>query len=446
MNENEQKGSHGGLLRILRLGSVIGIAVGGTIGSGIFIVPKDVAFNVHSAVLIFSVWIVGGALSYFGALSLSELGTMFPEAGGIYVYIREAFGNLVAFLYGWALFWIMDTGSVATLSVAFSSKYLPHFFALTPFQMKAISVCMIAFLAMVNYVGVRWGAFLQNVLTIMKVGAIVGISGVVFLFAHGDFSHFTATASEPFSFDLVGRFGVALVACLWAYKGWESTTFSTGEMKNVGRDLPRGLFLGTLLVVFLYLLANVAYLYVFPYEYIAYSSRIADDAMNAALGSIGASVVSFLILFSIMGAANGNVLTAPRVYFAMARDGVFFKKIASIHPKYHTPHFSIILMALWSMILCVSGTFEQLFTYVVFGVWLFLGLTVAAVIVLRKKQPERARPYKVWGYPYVPVFFVLAALFVSLNTLIQSFWNSLIGLIIIFSGLPAYYYWTRKNR
>lgn len=215
-------------------------------------------------------------------------------------------------------------------------------------------------------------------------------------------------------------------------------------MKNVEHDLPKGLFLGTLLIIILYLLANVAYLYVFPSEYISQSSRIASDAMNAALGSIGASVVSFLILFSIMGAANGNVLTAPRVYFAMAKDGVFFKKIASIHPKYHTPHFSIIIMALWSMILCVSGTFEQLFTYVVFGVWLFLGLTVAAVIVLRKKQPERARPYKVWGYPYVPVFFVLAALFVSLNTLIQSFWNSLIGLIIIFSGLPAYYYWTRK--
>jgi basic amino acid/polyamine antiporter, APA family len=431
------------LPRVLGLREIIAIAVGGTIGSGIFIVPRDVALQVQSPVLMFIVWIVGGVLCFFGALALSELGAMYPHAGGIYVYIREAFGDLIAFLYGWALFLIMDSGSIAALAVAFSTKYLPYFFPLTLVQSKLVSVALIAVLAGVNYIGVRWGAILQNILTVIKITAIIIIAVVVFIVAQGDFVHYTAPASPPFSFNLVGKFGIALVACLWAYKGWESTTFSAGEMKNPERNLPLGLLIGTVLLIFLYLLANTAYLYVFPAEYIAHSNRIAADTMNTVAGPIGASFIALLILFSITGAANGDILTGPRVYFAMARDGLFFKKIAEVHPRFLTPHVSIIVISAWSALLSISGSFEQLFTYVVFGIWIFMGMAVAAVLMLRRKNPDAVRPYRTWGYPYSCILFILAAAFIAINNIIQAFWNSMAGLVIIALGLPAYWYWKR---
>ncbi len=429
------------LPRVLGVWDVISIIVGGVIGSGIFIVPAAVASQVGSPLLIISVWVFGGLLCFFGALSFAELAAMYPQAGGMYIYLREAYGPLISFLFGWTLFLVIDSGAIATLAVAFSSKYLPHFFPHLPsLATKLIAVGLILFLAVVNYLGVRWGAFLQNVLTLIKFGAILAVCTVVFAVARGSTSHFFRP-SPTFSTDLIGKFGLALVATLWAYKGWESTTFSSGEVKNPEKNLPLGLFSGTLIIIGIYLLANLAYLYAFPAEKMAGSDRIASEVMNFAVGPWGGSLIALIILFSITGAANQNLLCSPRVYFAMARDGLFFRQVAAVHPLYLTPHVSIILMAIWSSILSLSGTFEQLFTYVIFGQWLFFGLTVAAVMILRHKQPDRPRPYRTWGYPITPVFFILAALYVSINTLINEFWNSFAGLAIIGLGIPAYFYW-----
>jgi APA family basic amino acid/polyamine antiporter len=434
------------LPRVLGFWDIIGIIVGGVIGSGIFIVPAAVAAGVESPLLILTVWIVGGLLCFFGALAFSELGAAYPQAGGMYIYLREAYGPLISFLFGWTLFLVIDAGAIATLAVAFSSKYLPHFVELTAIETKLVAVSLITLLAVVNYIGVKWGAVLQNILTLIKFGAIVGVCVVVFMFAKGSTTHFISPAPRALSLNLIASFGVALVATLWAYKGWESSTFSAGEIRNPERNLPAGLLAGTLIIIGIYLLTNLAYLYAFPASEIAKSNRIASDAMKFAIGPIGGSVIAFIILLSITGATNLNFLCSPRVYFAMARDGLFFKNIARIHPRFLTPHVSIFALAGWSAVLSLSGTFEQLFTYVIFGQWIFFGLTVAAVMILRRKRPDIPRPYKTWGYPATPIIFILSALFVSVNTLINEFWNSFAGLAIIFLGLPAYFYWRRKAR
>lgn len=448
-----EKGKHSNLEqtelslpRVLGVWDIISIVVGGVIGSGIFLVPSNIAAQVGSPLLLFLVWIVGGLLSFFGALSFAELGAALPHAGGIYVYLREAYGSLIAFLFGWTLFLVIDSGAIATLTVAFSSKYLPHFFYLSPLGSKLVAVAFIAFLTAVNYIGVRWGANLQNLLTVIKFLALLAICIIIFIFAEGNSANFVSSSPQSFSWKFVGSFGIALVASLWAYKGWESATYSAGETRNPERNLTMGLFIGTLIVIFLYLLANLAYLYVLPTSEMAKSNRIASDAMNLAIGPLGASIIAFIILFSITGAANQNFLCSPRVYFAMARDGLFFKKIAKCHPRFLTPHVSIVAIGLWSIVLSLSGTFEQLFTYVIFGQWIFFGLTVAAVIVLRRKNPNFHRPYKTFGYPVTPIIFIIAALYISLNSLVNQFWNSMAGLIIIFLGLPAYFYWKRKSR
>jgi APA family basic amino acid/polyamine antiporter len=432
------------LPRVLGLKDIVGIVVGTMIGSGIFIVPAAVADAVKAPLLLLLVWVVGGVLTFFGALSLAELGAAFPQAGGMYVFLREAYGKLAAFLFGWTLFLIIDSGSMATLAVAFSSKYLPQFVRLSPAGTKAIAVALVFVLAVINYMGVRWGALVQNILTVIKFSALVGVCGVVFLFARGNPANFVAPSIPPFSFSVIGAFGVGLVAALWALKGWEVATFSAGELRSPEKNLPRGIFVGTLLVLLLYLAANLAYLYAVPVQEMAGSSRIATEAMNFAIGPVGASLIALAILFSIAGAANGHLLTGPRVYFAMARDGLFFRTVADVHPRFLTPHISIIAVGIWSALLCLSGTFEQLFTYVVFGLWIFFGLTVGAVIILRRKRPELARPYRTWGYPWTPALFILAALFISVNTLINRFWNSFAGILIIALGLPAYVYWARK--
>jgi len=435
------------LPRVLGLWDVISIVIGGVIGSGIFLVPKSIASVLPSPLLMLSVWVVGGLLSYFGALAFAELGAAMPEAGGMYVFLREAYGPLLSFLFGWTLFLVIDAGAIATLTVAFTSRYLPYFFKMSPLVIKAVSVAFIVFLATVNIIGVRAGANLQNLLTIIKTGALIIVAGVIFIFGKGSVSNFVSPAPDLKSPGLLGAFGVGLVAVLWAYKGWESSTYSAGEIKKPERNIPLGLLIGTLAIVAIYGIVNLAYLYVLPVGEIAKSDRIASDALALVTGPIGGSLIALVILFSIMGAANQNILCSPRVYFAMARDGLFFKRIADAHPKYLTPYVSIVAISIWSIILSLFfGTFEQLFTYVVFGQWIFFGLTVAAVMILRKKRPDMPRPYKTWGYPFTPIFFILAALFISLNSLINEFRNAVAGLAIILLGVPVYFYWKNKKR
>ena len=432
------------LPRVLGLWDIVGIVVGGVIGSGIFLVPSSIAAGLKAPLLMLAVWVVGGLLSFFGALSFAELGASIPEAGGMYVYLRESYGPMISFLFGWTLFLVIDSGAIATLAVAFSSKYLTHFFALSPLGQKLISALVILALVAVNYIGTRWGANVQNVLTVIKFVALAGICGVIFIFGRGNAANFVTPSAKGMT-GLAGPFGIALVACLWAYKGWESATYSAGETKNPQRNIPLGLFVGMAVVIVLYLATNLAYLWVLPSSAIAASARVAADAMNVAIGPIGASLISFIILFSILGAANQNVLCSPRVYFAMAKDGLFFKKLADVHPRFLTPHISILAIGVWSIILSVSGTFEQLFTYVIFGQWIFFGLTAGAVIILRRKKPDLPRPYRTWGYPVTPIVFILAALYISINSLINQFGNAMAGLGIILLGLPFYFYWKRSR-
>ncbi len=435
------------LPRILGLWDVVMIVVGGVIGSGIFLSPSDIAAAMPYPLLMLAVWAVGGLLSFFGAIAFAELGAAMPEAGGIYVYLREAYGSLISFLFGWTLFLVIDSGAIATLAVAFSYNMLPRFIDMTPLVKKLVAAGFVIFLGAVNYVGVRWGSRLQNWLTYIKTAAIAIIVISIFFFAkkHGQPVNFIQPMPGPLNFGMFGAFGVGLVASLWAYKGWESATYSAGEVKNPKRNLPLGILIGTVAVISLYIIANLAYLYVLPVGKIASSEgRVALDAMQIVTGPFGASLIAFLILFSILGAANQNMLCSPRVYFAMARDGLFFKKVAECHPRFLTPHVAIIAITIWSVILTLTGSFKQLFTYVVFGQWIFFGLTVAAVIVLRKKRPDLERPYKTWGYPVTPILFIIAALYVAVSSLLSAFLNAMFGLGLICLGIPAYLYWKRK--
>jgi amino acid transporter/Xaa-Pro aminopeptidase len=435
------------LPRVLGLFSIVSIVVGTMIGSGIFINPAKVAGDVGRPELMMAVWVIGGLLSFFGALSLAELGAAFPQAGGIYIYLREAYGSMIAFLFGWTLFLVVEAGTLATLAVGFSTKYLPYFVRLSGLQGKVVAAALLLVLAMVNYTGVKKGALVMNFLTSLKFIALIGVCAVVFIFAKGSTGNFISSPSTSGpGGSLLGSFGVALVAALWAYKGWETSTYSAGETANPQKTLPLGLFIGSAAVIFLYILANLAYLYVFPAARMAQSDRIAADVMQAAVGPAGASIIALIILTSILGTCNGHLLTSPRAFYAMAKDGLFFKSVARIHPRYLTPHVAILVLAVWGSILSTSGTFEQLFTYVIFGYWIFMGLTVAGVMVLRKKRPDLPRPYKTWGYPVTPILFILSAVFLTLNSLIRTFWNSFAGLGVIALGIPVYFFWKARSR
>ncbi len=433
------------LPRVLGFWSVVGILIGTVIGSGIFVVPAEISGLLKAPLLILSVWVAGGLLSFLGALCLAELGAAFPRAGGMYVYLREAYGNLVAFLFGWTLFLVIDSGAIATLSMAFSSKYLPYFVPMSPVAIKVVALAFVGIMAGVNYVGVRYAAIVQNTLTIVKFGAILAVIGLVFLLAQGNAANFASPAPAPMSIGLLSACGFALVRTLWAYKGWEMTTFSAGELKNPTRDLPLGLLVGVLIVIALYLGTNLAYLYVFPTGVIAQSSRVAADAVKLVIGPVGGSVIAFVILCSITGATNGNFLTTPRVFYAMAKDGLFFRKIAEVHPRYLTPHMSILATGTWAAVLSLSGTFEQLASYVIFGQLIFFALSAAGVIILRWTRPDLARPYRTWGYPATPVLFILGALLLSANLFAIQPARSLAGLAIILLGVPAYWYWRKKD-
>ncbi len=444
---NETKPATPELPRVLGLFSIVAIVIGTMIGSGIFINPPKVAQDVKTPELIMAVWLIGGILSFFGALSLAELGATFPEAGGIYIYLREAYGTLIAFLFGWTLFLVVEAGTLATLAVGFSTKYLPYFVKLSGLQGKVVAASLILILAVVNYMGVKKGALVMNFLTSLKFIALIGMCVVVFIFAKGSTGNFLSSSSGTQSGGgVLGSFGVALVAALWAYKGWETSTYSAGETKNPAKNLPLGLFIGSAAVIFLYILANLAYLYVFPASVMAQSNRIAADVMEAAIGPVGASIIALIILSSITGTCNGHLMTSPRAFYAMAKDGLFFKSVAKIHPKYLTPHVAILVLAFWGILLSLSGTFEQLFTYVIFGYWIFMGLTVAGVIILRKKRPELPRPYRTWGYPVTPILFILSAVFLTANSLIRTFWNSFAGLGVIAVGIPVYFFWKTRPK
>jgi APA family basic amino acid/polyamine antiporter len=432
------------------------IVVGTVIGSGIFLVPRAMVQRVGTPTMVFAVWIFGGMLSLAGALTYSELAAALPEAGGEYVYLREAYGPLWGFLYSWTQMWVAKSGSIATLATGFF-YYLTNFFPAMDRVFYTVglplgpgggllelrygqlfAMALILALGGLNHFGVKLGGTVQVAVTGVKVALIFSIivAGLAFGKAHG-------LQAAPTVSPAIAGFFAALVAALWAYDGWNNVGMVASEVRDPQRNLPRALVFGTSAVIAIYLLANAAYFHVLTAAEVGSSPRVASEMMRRILGDPGAAGVSIAAMISIFAALNGSILTGSRVPYAAARDGLFFKAVGRVDVKYHTPSVSIMVLSAWAALLVLSGRYEQLFTYVIFASWILYGMTAAAVIVLRRKRPDLPRPYRTWGYPWVPGVFVLVALALVLSTLLDSPRESLMGIGLIVLGLPFYFYWKK---
>jgi len=429
------------LPRKLGLVDSAAIVVGTIIGAGVFLVPNLVARNLPSPSWIIGVWIFSGALSFFGALAYAELGAMIPATGGQYVYLREAYGPLWAFLCGWTYFFVILSAAIGWLAISFAN-YLGYFIPLTPVSSKAVAVGLIAAVTLVNYRGVTAGAAVQNLFTLMKVGGLVVLIVSAFLVNRPAAA---AAASAPGTIS-IGHFGVAMISCLLTYDGWVALSFVAGEVKNPKRNLLLALAVGLGLAIGIYVLANVAYLRVLSPGEIAATDRVGALAAERTMGPWGGSFVALTILISIVGAINGWALTAPRIYFAQAQDGLFFRRFAQIHPRYQTPGFSILVFGAWAALLALTGTYETLASYAMFAAWIFYGLTSMGVLALRRKFPNRPRPYRMTGYPVTLFLFVAVALGFVVNTFIATPGPAVVGTLLIAAGLPAYLFWKGSAR
>ncbi len=447
------------LAQRLGLPTAIAVVIGSIIGSGIFLVPQKIALTLGDAGWILAVWIFGGLLSLAGALTNAEIAGMIPAAGGQYVYFREIYGDFPAFLYGWTTFIVYQTGSIAAIAVAFA-KYLGFFFpGLNALQInfglfvmpevgvKLVAIGAILFVTGVNYFGVQFGGFVQQLFTGLKVFAIAGIVFACFVFGTHTGNLYTPffSAASYHGTSLLSAFGIALVAVLWAYDGWNSVTYLAGEVKEAQRNIPIALVAGTSAVIVIYVLANLAYMYVLPVSHIAHSQLVASDAISQFFGTNGAALIAIAVMISTFGTVNATTMTTARVYFAMAKDKLFFKGISRVHPRYKTPHVSLLVQGAWASILTLTGTYDQLFTYVIFASWLFYALGTFGIFVLRKKRPDAPRPYRTVGYPIVPAVFVIVAVWFVFNTIITDPRDSLIGLGLVLLGVPAYLYWHRTR-
>jgi APA family basic amino acid/polyamine antiporter len=432
------------LRRSLGFTDLMLITIGTVIGSGIYLVPSVVLRQTggHTG-LAFTVWAVAGFLSLLGALTYAELGAMKPEAGGLYAYLRDAFGPLPAFLYGWASFLVIASGSIAALAVAFANYLSP----LLPFHVPGpvISVAVIAVVALINVRGTRGSATVQNWTTAAKFGVLFLLSVVLTLRGNGGAGLPTTPIEAP-NASLAAGFGAAMIGVLWAYEGWQYVTFSAGEAKDPQRTFPRAISIATFLLIVLYLMANFGYVRALGPVGAANSQRIAADAIGTILGPVAGAVVSALILVSIFSALNGLVLTTPRMYYAMARDGLFFKKLTSVHPRFGTPAFAIVTLTAWGAALAASGTFTQLLTYAVFTGWIFYALGALAVMALRRSEPNAVRPFRVPGYPVTPILFFVAAVALVINTIVTQPGISSIGLGFVAFGAPVFFIWRRAAR
>jgi basic amino acid/polyamine antiporter, APA family len=429
------------LPRTLGLRDMILLTIGSVIGSGIFLVPGAVLRQVGGFILpAMLVWLVGGVLSLLGALTYCELGAMKPAAGGLYVYIRDCFGRFPAFLFGWTLFFVITSGAVATLAVAFST-YLGAIVPLTPLLAKLIAILMIAVMTIVNVLGTRASADLQNWTTATKAFGILLMSVVLLWLGRGYQGSSQFLWPTDYKSSLASGFGLAMIAVLWAYEGWQYVTYSAGEVINTKRDLHFGLVIGTVALIGIYLVANVGYLVALGPTGVANSDSLAATAVATVVSPAAAKLIAIMILISIFSAANSTLLTAPRVYYAMARDGLFFQRLAQVHPRFRTPAFAIVAGALWAAVLAVTGTFEQLLTYVVFIGWIFYALAAASIFVYRKRLPDAVRPYRVPGYPLTPLLFIAAAAALVFTQPVRA----AIGIGIVLLGAPAYLIWRSKS-
>lgn len=436
--------------------------MGTIIGSGIFLTTGIMAETLPSASLLLTVWAVGGLLTLAGALTFAELGAAMPEAGGQYVYMREAYGPLPAFLFGWICFLAYQTGSIAAVAAGFA-EYLGFFVPwlgtgqeLTRFDIggwtltltagRLSAVAAIIALTAVNVRALQAGSFVQNSLTAIKVSALVVLIVLGFLIGQPAASSAPVAVPSVPATTLLSRFGVALIAVLWAYTGWDNLNLAGGEVRNPGRTIPRALLIGTLAVAAIYLLTNAVYLYALPIPEMQGVTRVGEKAASALFGPTAGTLIAAAVLFSTLGAVNGVILTAARIYYAMARDGLFFASVARVHPRFHTPHVALWLQCAWACVLALSGTYDQLFTYVIVAGLVLWVAGAASVFTLRRTRPDLPRPYHVAGYPVMPALFIAGLVLIIINTAIERPTESLFGMCFLILGIPVYFFWSRRPR
>ena len=477
------------LLREIGLVAAVAFAIGSVIGSGIFKKPGLMASQLESPLLLLLVWVVAGLMTLFGVLSIAEISGMFPEAGGQYIYFNKSYGDFAGYLYGWAVFIVIQTGSIASIAYVFSDS-LGYFFkfprlgpaweafalripwlgSITPFKfigLKGCTILLILFLTLINYLGVRLGSAIQVVFTALKIAVILAIVALAFTIGHGNLANFTQSAVTFNSgyAPVFLAFIIAMSGAFWAYDGWINITYLAGEIKNPQKNLPRAMVIATVIFIAVYILINLAYFYIIPVKvmggkYLAaeatgQSYLVATDVVTSFLGNWGGSLIAIAIMISTFGTTNGTLMMSARVYYAMAKEKLFFKKLQNVHPRYHTPGPSLIVQGIWTSVLILSGTFDQLTDMLIFVSWIFYAAAALSVIVLRRKMPDHERPYRVWGYPLVPILFIIFAMIYVFFTLYSDISNyargrvplinSLMGLLLVALGIPGYLYWKRRK-
>ena len=423
------------------------LVVGIIIGASIFVQPSVITGAVPTVEGVYAVWIVSGILTLFGALIAAELSSAYPHAGGVYVFLREAFSPALGFLWGWAMFWTMHTGIIAVIAMIFA-RYASYFVPVGDVGLRVLASAAIIVLTAVNYIGVRQGSLVQTTLTILKVGAVIAIIAIAFALGARDglnpptlaTTMQSATPAESFTF---ARFPLAVVAGLFAFGGWHMVTYAAEETRDPERTIPRALVVGVLIVTACYIALNAAYFHVLLPAKIATSSRVAADAADAVLGSGGAAFMSAIVAVSTFGALNGVILSGPRAYLAMARDGLLLAWAAAIHPRFHTPHRAIVLQGAWAVVLVSTGTYRALFTRVVYTEWIFFALMAWGLMRLRVRAGYTPA-YRVWGYPVVPIVFIVCSAYIVINQIIVDAANAAVGLALVAAGLPIYLLVLRK--
>jgi APA family basic amino acid/polyamine antiporter len=432
------------LPRHLGLWSAVAVLVGSTIGSGIFRVPASVAERLQEPGPVLLAWTLGGLIALFGALTIAELAGAFPRSGGVFAYILEAFGPLPAFLFGWSELAVIRASALGAIATIFA-EYLGYFIPLTPMQVRVVAAAAVIGVGLLNYLGVSRAAVVMNLTTIAKYGALAALGLLAFTAGDGNWEHFTPAWSGGLNLSLMGT---ALIAIMWTYDGWADLSFMGGEVKNPGRTLPMALIVGTFSILVIYLLLNVAYIYLVPLPEMAKSPLIAATAAERIpiLGRYAGAIISLVVMVSCFGTLHGSMMTGPRIFFAMSDRGLFFRSIARVSPRYQSPSVAIWLATALGVVYVLLNDFQQLADKFILGIWPFYALAVGAVFVLRRTRSDLPRPYRTWGYPVVPILFLLASVGMMVNALWTDPKNTGVTFGIILLGIPVYIAWRAWSR
>ncbi len=463
------------LVRKLGLFTAVTIVIGSMIGSGIFKKSASMSGELGAPGIILIIWLVAGIISLIGALTNAEVAGILPRAGGQYVYFREMYGNFTAYLYGWAIFAVIQTGSIASIAYVFSGYFeyffpTPHLspgweawgfslkwgeqvildlYPLKDIGLKMLTIFLIMFLSTVNYFGVVFGGVVQNIFTVLKNVAIAFIVVLALTMGAGSAANFSPFVNAAFQYpsgSLLGGIVLALSGAFWAYDGWNNITYLGGEVKDAQRNIPKAMMFGMFFVIAVYLLVNLAYFYVLPVDVMKDSTFLAADVMKRSVGDWGGTFVAIAVLVSTFGTTNGTILVSARVYYAMAKDGLFFKKLEDVHHKYKTPGTSLLIQGMWASLITMTGTFDQLTDMLIFVSWIFYGMGAYGVFVLRKKMPNAERPYKAFGYPLLPAFFVVFSAFFVGFSIWYNVRNAVFGMLLVAIGIPLYFYFNKQKK